>query len=62
MLKSTLESAFDLTAHNASVSQHGLKAGLAWWVIGFPVAIGYVAVLFRFHRGKVKAPAEGEGY
>jgi len=62
MLKSTLDGAFDLTALNASVGQHGLRTGLAWWVIGFPIAIGYVLFLFRFHRGKVKAPAEGEGY
>jgi cytochrome d ubiquinol oxidase subunit II len=62
MLKSTLDRAFDLTALNASVGQHGLRAGLAWWVIGFPIAIAYVIFLFRFHRGKVKAAAEGEGY
>ncbi len=62
MLKSTLDPAFDLTALNASVSGHGLRTGLVWWLIGFPIAIGYVIFLFRFHRGKVKAAAEGEGY
>lgn len=62
MLKSTLDPAFDLTALNASSSPHGLRAGLAWWVIGFPLAIGYAAFLFRFHRGKVRAAGEGEGY
>ncbi len=62
MLKSTLDSAFDLTALNSSVGHHGLRTGLYWWVIGFPIAIGYVIFLFRFHRGKVKAAAEGEGY
>lgn len=62
MLKSTLGPQFDLTAHNASVGLHGLRAGLVWWLIGFPIAIGYVVFLFRFHRGKVKAAAEGEGY
>ena len=62
MLKSTLDPAFDLTALNASASSHGLRAGLAWWLMGFPLALGYIAFLFRFHRGKVKAAADGEGY
>ena len=62
MLKSTLDPAFDLTALNASVGGHGLRTGLVWWLIGFPIAIGYVAFLFHFHRGKVKAATEGEGY
>ena len=62
MLKSTLGPQFNLTAHNASVSAYGLRTGLVWWLIGFPIAIGYVFFLFRFHRGKVKAAVEGEGY
>jgi cytochrome d ubiquinol oxidase subunit II len=62
MLKSTLDPAFDLTALNASVGLHGLRSGLVWWLIGFPLAIGYAIFLFRFHRGKVKAATEGEGY
>jgi len=62
MLKSTLDPAYDLTALNASVGHHGLRTGLVWWFIGFPLAIGYLTFLFRFHRGKVKAAAEGEGY
>ncbi|MBK9795272.1 MAG: cytochrome d ubiquinol oxidase subunit II [Holophagaceae bacterium] len=62
MLRSTLAPAYDLTALNASVGGHGLRTGLVWWLIGFPIAIGYVLFLFRFHRGKVRAPEEGEGY
>jgi cytochrome d ubiquinol oxidase subunit II len=62
MLKSTLDPAFNLTALNASVGEHGLRTGLVWWLVGFPLAIGYLVFLFRFHRGKVKAAAEGEGY
>jgi len=62
MLRSTLDPAFDLTAQNASVGAHGLRTGLAWWLVGFPIALGYLVFLFRFHRGKVKAAAEGEGY
>jgi cytochrome d ubiquinol oxidase subunit II len=62
MLKSTLDPAFDLTALNASASEHGLRAGLVWWLIGFPIAVGYSAFLFRFHRAKVRAAVDGEGY
>jgi cytochrome d ubiquinol oxidase subunit II len=62
MLRSTLDPAWSLTAQNASASAHGLRVGLAWWVVGFPLALVYFAVLFRLHRGKVVAPGEGEGY
>ena len=62
MLKSTLDPAFNLTAFNASVSHHGLVAGAKWWFLGFPIAIAYVFFLFRIHRGKVKAAADGKGY
>lgn len=62
MLKSTLNPVYDLTALNASAGAYGLRAGLMWWLVGFPLAIGYGIFLFRFHRGKVKAATEGEGY
>jgi cytochrome d ubiquinol oxidase subunit II len=62
MLKSTLDPAWSLTAYNASVSHHGLVSGAKWWFLGFPMAIAYVAFLFRLHRGKVKAAADGKGY
>jgi cytochrome d ubiquinol oxidase subunit II len=62
MLKSSLDPSWSLTAYNSAVSQHGLRTGLKWWLFGFPIAIGYVVFLFRIHRGKVKAAADGEGY
>jgi cytochrome d ubiquinol oxidase subunit II len=61
-LRSTLGPAFDLTAFNASAGEHGLRTGLAWWLVGFPLAVAYGLFLFRLHRGKVKAAGEGEGY
>jgi len=61
MLGSTLDPKFSLTAHNASVATSGLQKGLVWWVIGFPIAVGYFVFLFRLHRGKVKVEP-GEGY
>ena len=62
MLRSTLDPAFSLTALNSSVGGYGLRAGFAWWIIGFPLAVSYFVFLFRFHRGKVKVAGEGEGY
>ena len=55
MLRSTLDPAFSLDAFNASAGAYGLKSGLKWWLVGFPLALGYFAVLFRLHRGKVGA-------
>jgi cytochrome d ubiquinol oxidase subunit II len=62
MLKSTLDPAWSLTALNASTGAHGLRTGLKWWLFAFPVAVGYFVLLFRLHRGKVKAAADGDGY
>jgi cytochrome d ubiquinol oxidase subunit II len=62
MLRSTIDPAFSLDAFNASAGAHGLRTGLAWWLLGFPLALGYFAMLFRIHRGKVVAAKDGEGY
>ncbi|HTL99448.1 MAG TPA: cytochrome d ubiquinol oxidase subunit II [Holophagaceae bacterium] len=62
MLRSTLDPAQSLTAFNASADPHGLASGLKWWFIGFPLALGYLALLFHLHRGKAQAAADGEGY
>jgi cytochrome d ubiquinol oxidase subunit II len=62
MLRSTLDPAYSLTAENAAVSAHGLRTGLKWWLVGFPIAILYFVMLFRLHRGKVKVATDGDGY
>jgi cytochrome d ubiquinol oxidase subunit II len=62
MLKSTLDPDWSLTAYNTAVSHRGLVAGAKWWFLGFPIAIAYVVILFRLHRGKVKTEADSEGY
>jgi cytochrome d ubiquinol oxidase subunit II len=61
-LKSTIDPAFSLTAQNTAASPHSLAVGLYWWPVGFVLAIVYAVVLFRLHRGKAQAAAEGEGY
>lgn len=48
-----------LTAQNAAASEASLSAGLLWWPVGFVIAVGYFVLLFRLHRGKVPAGAEG---
>ena len=62
MLRSTLDPRWSLTAQNASVAASGLRKGFVWWIIGFPIVLGYFAMLFRLFRGKTQASAEGEGY
>ena len=62
MLKSTVDPAFSLTALNASSAPHALVTALKWWFVGFPLALGYLALLLHLHRGKAKAAADGESY
>ncbi|MGD0835298.1 MAG: cytochrome d ubiquinol oxidase subunit II [Polyangia bacterium] len=62
MLRSTLHPSFSLTAYNSAVGHPGLVAGAKWWLASFPLALGYLVLLFYLHRGKVKAADEGKGY
>lgn len=62
MLRSLGDPAFSITAQAGGSSPAGLRTALGWWVIGFPLAVGYFVVLFRIHRGKAVAARDGEGY
>jgi cytochrome d ubiquinol oxidase subunit II len=62
MLRATRGPELSITAYNGGSTAAGLQTAFAWWVIGFPIAIFYFAVLFRIHRGRAVAAAEGEGY
>ena len=62
MLKSAGDPALSLTALNAAAGERSLRLGLLWWPLGLALAIVYFVILFRLHRGKVEAAAEGEGY
>lgn len=61
-LPSTLDPAHSLTAQAHAAAPESLRAGLLWWPAGFALALGYLALLFRLHRGKARAAAEGQGY
>jgi cytochrome d ubiquinol oxidase subunit II len=62
MLRSAGDPALSLTAENAAAGERSLRLGLLWWPIGLVLAVVYFVILFRLHRGKAQAAAEGEGY
>lgn len=51
--------AASLTTRNAAVEAGTLRGALAWYVPGLLIAIGYVVLLARLHRGKAKAGEYG---
>ncbi len=62
ILRAVPNAAYSITVADSGNSVGGLRAALGWWVVGFPIAIAYFVILFRLHRGKAVAAAEGEGY
>jgi cytochrome d ubiquinol oxidase subunit II len=62
MLRATGGEALSLTAYGAGGDAQGLRTALYWFVPGFLLALLYLGVVFRLHRGKVGAAADGEGY
>ncbi len=42
-----------LDVYNSASPTQGLKIALTWWLLGIPLVIGYFALNFRLHRGKV---------
>jgi cytochrome bd ubiquinol oxidase subunit II len=62
LLRSSGDPSLAITAYAASNDRAGLATALSWWIVGFPIAIGYFVVVFRMHRGKAPVNAEGEGY
>ena len=62
MLRATGGDALSLTAYTGGGDEAGLRIALRWFLIGAPLALIYVGFVFRLHRGKAVAAAEGEGY
>ena len=51
-----------IAAYGAGVDEAGLRTALRWFVIGLPLALAYLVVVIRLHRGKAVAARDGEGY
>ena len=62
MLRATGGDALSITAYTAGGHEAGLRVALRWFLVGAPLALLYLAVIFRLHRGKAVAAADGEGY
>ncbi len=62
LLRATGGEALSVSARSAGGDPAGLRTALVWFSVGLPLAVLYVAVLFRLHRGKAAAAEEGEGY
>jgi cytochrome bd ubiquinol oxidase subunit II len=50
---------YDLTIYNTAAGAHGLTVGMARWVLGAILALGYFAFVYRMFRGKVQL---GQGH
>ena len=61
-LRATTGAERSLTTTSSAAAESSMRSGLVWWPIGLVLAIGYLVLLFRLHRGKVPPPVEGEGY
>jgi cytochrome d ubiquinol oxidase subunit II len=61
MLRAIPDPALSMTAFNSGGDPAGLKTALRWLIVGLPLALFYLAVVFRLHRGRAEAAPEGEG-
>jgi cytochrome d ubiquinol oxidase subunit II len=58
MLPSNTDGSKGLTLWNSAPAEYGLKVGLAWWIPGMALALGYSFYMHRRFSGKVRT----EGY
>jgi cytochrome d ubiquinol oxidase subunit II len=54
------EPSLGLTIQSTATSDYGLRVGLAWWIPGIILALGYFVFIYRHFAGKVRL--EDEGY
>ncbi len=59
LMPATTGSANDITLARALSGPHTLAVGLAWWLFGMALAIGYVVFVYSRFKGKVGAHAGG---
>ncbi len=60
VLPSSLNPFQALTIANSKASDHGLKIGLAWWLVGIVLACGYTIHTYRSFAGKLSV-GEADG-
>lgn len=53
MLPSNTDPSLGLTVYNTAAAPFGLKIGLAWWIPGMALALGYSTFVYRRFAGKV---------
>ncbi len=58
VLPSSADPTLNLTAFNTASSHYAMGVGLAWWLIGMVLAVGYFIFLYRLFRGKVTLQSE----
>jgi len=58
LLPATTGAANDITLSRALSGPHTLAVGLAWWLFGMALAVGYVVFVYSKFRGKVDAAAD----
>jgi cytochrome d ubiquinol oxidase subunit II len=59
VLPSNTNAANGLTIWNSAPAEYGLKVGLAWWIPGMLLALGYSLFMHRRFSGKVQADGYG---
>ena len=62
MLRAIDGDVLSITAYTAGGHEGGLRSALRWFLVGLPLALAYLVVVFRLHRGKAVAAGDGEGY
>lgn len=59
LLPSNTDPDLGLTVYNSATSGYGLKVGLAWWIPGMLLVLGYFVFAYRRFAGKVRLDEEG---
>ena len=62
LLIATTDQSYNLTIFNSAASPYGLKVGLVWFSIGFPLVLAYTIYVYRSFWGKVHLTSGEEGH
>jgi cytochrome d ubiquinol oxidase subunit II len=59
VLPSNIDPRLGLTIYNTATTRYGLLVGLAWWIPGMLLVLGYFVFAYRHFAGKVEPEREG---